>query len=129
MLERNPAIRVILLPRDTNGQGTIFGGAILSYLDLAGAVAAGRVTSQPFLTKAMKEVVFKEPVRVNEVVSFYAEAIKIGKTSITVHVDVEVVREEGEVQVTQADMTFVCIDKNGRPTTVVPRPTLKTLEG
>jgi len=69
----------------------------------------------------MKEVVFKEPVRVGEVVSFYTTVDRIGNSSITVHVDVEVIRGEEEVQVTEADVTFVCIDDNGRPTPVVKR--------
>jgi len=120
-MQRNPAIRVVLLPRDTNSQGTIFGGVILSYIDLAGAVEAGRITSTLFVTKAMKEVVFKEPVRVGEVVSFYASTKRIGRTSITVHVDVEVLREEAEIHVTEADITFVCIDNAGRPTPVVQK--------
>lgn len=69
----------------------------------------------------MKEVVFKEPVRVGEVVSFYTAIKRVGNTSITIHVDVEVIRGDQEVQVTEADMTFVCIDEKGRPTAVVPK--------
>ena len=120
-MDRNLAIRIVLLPKDTNREGTIFGGIILSHIDLAGAVQAGMVTNQRYLTKAMKEVVFKEPVRVGEVVSFYTTVDRIGNSSITVHVDVEVIRGEEEVQVTEADVTFVCIDDNGRPTPVVKR--------
>lgn len=120
-MNRDPAIRIVLLPRDTNREGTIFGGIILTHIDLAGAVEAGKITNQRFLTKAMKEVVFKEPVRVGEVVSFYTSTERIGNTSITVHVDVEVWRDDKEIQVTEADMTFVCIDDKGRPTPVVPR--------
>src|SRR5271170_3399184 len=107
ILQRNPAIRVVLLPKDTNSHGTIFGGIILSYIDLAGAVEAGKVTNQFYVTKAMKEVSFKEPVRVGEVVSFYTSTTRVGHTSISVHVDVEVVRGEKEVHVTQADLTYV----------------------
>jgi acyl-CoA thioesterase YciA len=118
-LQRNPAIRVVLLPKDTNSHGTIFGGIILSYIDLAGAVEAGKVTNQFYVTKAMKEVSFKEPVRVGEVVSFYTSTTRVGRTSISVHVDVEVVRGEKEVHVTQADLTYVCIDEHCRPTPVV----------
>jgi acyl-CoA thioesterase YciA len=121
LLQRNPAIRVVLLPRDVNSQGTIFGGVIMSYIDLAGAVEAGRQTKQTFVTKAMKEVVFKAPVRVGEVVSFYASTKRIGNTSITVHVDVEVLRDEDEVKVTEADITYVCIDSNCRPVPVQRR--------
>ena len=120
-LDRNPAIRIVLLPRDTNREGTIFGGVILSHIDLAGAVQAGMITDQRYLTKALKEVVFKQPVRVGEVVSFYTTVERIGNTSITIHVDVEVMRGQTEIHVTEADVTFVCIDDNGRPTPLVPR--------
>src|SRR5437868_5242949 len=87
----DPAIRITLLPRDTNPQGTIFGGIILSYIDIAGAVEAHRHTGiERFVTVAMREVVFHEPVYVGDLVSFYARTIRIGTTSLTVHV-VEVV--------------------------------------
>jgi len=116
---RDPAIRVILLPKDTNRHGTIFGGILLSHLDLAGAVEAARNTNQRFVTVALKEVVFKQPVHVGEVVSFYTVTKRIGKTSITVSVDVEVNRGDGEVKVTEAEVTYVCVDADGRPTPVV----------
>jgi len=118
---RDPAIRVVLLPRDTNKHGTIFGGIILSYIDMAGAVEVTRHTSQKIVTVAMKEVVFKEPVMVGEVVTFYTRTTRIGNTSVSVHVDVEVDREGQVVHVTEADLTFVCVDESGRPTPVVPR--------
>lgn len=111
-VERDPAIRVVLLPRDTNSQGTIFGGIILSHIDLAGAVEAAKTTRQKVVTKAIKEVEFKAPVFVGEVVSFYATTLRVGTTSITVHVDVEVMREGEVVEVTHADLTFVCVDKD-----------------
>jgi acyl-CoA thioesterase YciA len=120
-LSRDPAIRVVLLPKDTNGHGTIFGGIILSYIDLAGTVEVGKITNQLCVTKAVKEVVFKQPVRIGELVSFYATLEKIGNTSVTVHVDVEVLRDNQEVHVTEADVVYVCIDKNCRPTPVVRR--------
>ncbi len=117
---RDPAIRVVLLPRDTNTQGTVFGGTIMSYIDLAGAVECGKTTSQKTVTVAIDQVVFKAPVRVGEVVSFYTKTLKIGRTSMTVHVDVEVERGKEHVPVTHADLTFVCVDDEGRPTPVVP---------
>lgn len=117
-VERDPAIRVVLLPRDTNSQGTIFGGIILSHIDLAGAVEAAKTTRQKVVTKAIKEVEFKAPVFVGEVVSFYATTLRVGTTSITVHVDVEVMREGEVVEVTHADLTFVCVDKDGRPSKI-----------
>jgi len=111
---RQPAIRVVLLPRDTNSHGTIFGGVILSYIDLAAAVAVGTVTNQKIVTVAMNEVIFKQPVQVGEVVSFYGQVTKIGNSSITVHVEVEVDRLGQVVPVTHADLTFVCVDGQGR---------------
>jgi len=113
---KDPAIRVVLLPKDTNSYGTIFGGIILSYIDQAGAVAVAKATAQRFVTVALKEVVFKQPVRVGEVVSFYSEVKKVGRTSITVEVDVEVNRGDGTVrEVTEAEVTFVCINAEGKP--------------
>src|SRR5438445_346209 len=89
----DPAIRVAMLPRDTNSQGTIFGGVILSYIDMAGAIEAHRHTGMDrFVTVAMREVIFHEPVFVGDLVSFYAETLKIGTTSITVRVLVEAER-------------------------------------
>lgn len=115
---REPAIRVVLLPRDTNSQGTIFGGIILSHIDLAGAVEAAKTTRQKVVTKAINEVEFKAPVFVGEVVSFYASTLRVGNTSITVHVDVEVNRGDAVVEVTHADLTFVCVDKDGKPSKI-----------
>jgi acyl-CoA thioesterase YciA len=115
---RQPAVRVVLLPRDTNKHGTIFGGIILSYIDIAGAVEAWRHTKDKIVTVAMNEVVFKAPVEVGEVVSFYAEMTRIGTTSISIHVEVEVERAGMTIPVTAADLTYVCIGEDGRPTPV-----------
>ena len=118
-MTKDPAIRVVLLPKDTNSYGTIFGGIILSYIDQAGAVAVAKATAQRFVTVALKEVVFKQPVRVGEVVSFYSEVKRVGRTSITVEVDVEVNRGDGSVrEVTEAEVTFVCINAEGKPVPV-----------
>ncbi len=118
-LPDEPSIRTVLLPRDTNSQGTIFGGIILSYIDLAGAVEVGKTTRQKVVTVGIKEVSFKAPVFVGEVVSFYTTTTKVGNTSISVHVDVEVWRQQESIHVTEADLTFVCVDANGQPTSVV----------
>ncbi|MEP6708481.1 MAG: acyl-CoA thioesterase, partial [Pyrinomonadaceae bacterium] len=89
----DPAIRITLLPRDTNSQGTIFGGVILSYIDMAGAIEAHRHTRMDrFVTVAMREVKFHQPVFVGDLVSFYAETAAVGTTSITVRVVVEAER-------------------------------------
>ena len=112
---QDPAIRITLLPRDTNSQGTIFGGVILSYIDTAGAIEAHRRTGlERFVTVAMKEVIFHRPVFVGDLVSFYAEIVRVGKTSITVHVIVETERlgREEKVRVTEAEVVYVAVDKH-----------------
>ncbi|MGH9902397.1 MAG: acyl-CoA thioesterase [Pyrinomonadaceae bacterium] len=114
----NPAIRITLLPRDTNPQGTIFGGIILSYIDIAGAVEAHRRTTiERFVTVAMREVTFHEPVFVGDLVSFYAETVRIGTTSITIRVVVEAERYGGtseRIKVTEAEVVYVAVDANRR---------------
>ncbi len=81
---RDPAIRVILLPRDTNASGSVFGGVILSHVDLAGVVEARKHAAKDFVTACMREVEFTEPVYVGDVVSFYTETLRVGTTSVTV---------------------------------------------
>lgn len=121
---RNVAIRVSMLPKDTNGMGTIFGGVILSYLDLAGAVEARRVARHVFVTKAMNEVVFEAPVFVGETVSFYTAVCRVGKTSVTVCIEVEVERRDTAevVRVTTANVTYVAVDEARRPLTLDSPP-------
>src|SRR3974377_2461219 len=86
---REPAIRVVMMPRDINPMGTIFGGLILSYIDQAGAVEARKHSERNLVTVAMHEVKFIAPVFVGDLVSFYAETVRIGRTSITVRITVE----------------------------------------
>ncbi len=112
----DPAIRIAMLPRDTNSQGTIFGGIILSYIDMAGAIEAHRHTHiERFVTVAMREVIFHKPVFVGDLVSFYAETISIGNTSITVRVTVEAERygggTGGRIRVTEAEVIYVAVDE------------------
>lgn len=113
---RDAAIRLTMMPRDTNAHGTVFGGVILSYIDVAGGVEAIRHTKHNrFVTVAMKEVLFHEPVFIGDLVSFYAETVRVGNTSITIHVDVEAERfgtPGVRVKVTEAEVTFVAIDEN-----------------
>src|SRR6201988_1178074 len=119
---RDPAIRITLLPRDTNSVGTIFGGVILSYIDTAGAIEAHRHTRMDrFVTVAMKEVIFHKPVFVGDLVSFYAETIHVGKTSISVRVIVEVERlgKEERVRVTEGEVIYVAVDENGEKMKIV----------
>lgn len=118
MSKRYPAIRVMMMPRDTNPNGTIFGGVILSYLDQAGAEGAKRVGAERIVTVAMKEVIFHEPVFVGDLVSFYDRVIRIGRSSVTVEVSVEASRRwnrEESVQVTRAEITYVNINPEGQP--------------
>jgi len=120
-----PAIRVILMPKDTNALGTIFGGIILSYIDQAGAVEAHRHAPGRLVTVAMREVVFHAPVFVGDLVSFYTETLRLGRTSVTVKVIVEVERgpqssESGRVKVTEAEVVYVHVDRHNHPTPFAP---------
>jgi acyl-CoA thioesterase YciA len=119
---RDPAIRITLLPRDTNSAGTIFGGVILSYIDMAGAIEAHRHTHMDrFVTVAMREVIFHKPVFVGDLVSFYTETLRIGTTSITVRVIVETERigsTAEQVRVTEAEVVYVAVDANRKKTKI-----------
>ncbi len=113
---REPAIRVLMMPRDTNAHGTIFGGVILSHIDQAGAVAAHRHGCRRVVTVAMEKVVFHAPVQVGDLVSFYTGIERMGRTSVTVRVEVEAERRDGgAVKVTGADVTYVNIGETGEP--------------
>jgi acyl-CoA thioesterase YciA len=118
-VDRIPAIKVLLLPKDTNPLGTIFGGVILSHIDLASAVEARRTAARRWVTKAMREVEFHEPVFLGDVVNFFTETVRVGRTSITVRVSVEAERwgaGHGEhVKVTEAEVILVSVDESGRP--------------
>jgi acyl-CoA thioesterase YciA len=124
MSERFPAIRVTMLPRDTNAQGTIFGGVILSYLDMAGGIECRRQSAKKFVTKAMREVVFVAPVHLGDLVTFYTRTVRIGTTSITVDVEVEAerlgVRGTETVRVTEAEVIYVAIGDDGKPIPINP---------
>lgn len=115
-ISRDAAIRLTMMPRDTNAHGTVFGGIILSYIDVAGGVEAVRNTGHDrFVTRAMKEVIFHEPVFIGDLVSFYAETTKVGSTSITIHVTVEAERfgspHGQKVKVTEAEVIYVAINQ------------------
>jgi acyl-CoA thioesterase YciA len=118
-----PAIRVVMMPRDANYLGTIFGGIILSHIDLAGAVEAQGHSDRKLVTTAMREVKFIAPVFVGDLVSFYTEILNIGTTSITVRVTVEAKRATPPheiVRVTQAEVVYVGVDDAGQPVPVQP---------
>ena len=129
---RDPAIRITLLPRDTNSQGTVFGGIILSYIDMAGAIEAHRRTHMPrFVTVAMREVIFHKPVFVGDLVSFYAETVSIGNTSITIRVIVEAERvgvSTEKVRVTEAEVVYVAVDEK-RQKTPIRTPVSEQVKG
>lgn len=118
---RIPAIRVTLLPKDTNWHGTIFGGVLLSQIDLAAAIEARKHTRHRTVTVAMQEVEFKKPVYVGDVVSFYTDVVRRGSTSLTIHVDVEANRHDNPtevVKVTQAVVIFVAVGPDGQKCTL-----------
>lgn len=116
-----PAIRVVMMPKDTNAHGTIFGGVILSYIDQAAAVEAKRQGAGFIVTVAMREIVFHAPVHVGDLVSFYTKVVRVGRTSVTLSVEVVAQRDEWSatpVKVTQAEVTFVNLDENRKPTPI-----------
>ena len=116
-----PVLRIVPMPADTNAHGTIFGGWVMSQVDIAGSVAAYDRAQGPVVTIAVNSFVFREPVFVGDLVSFYARVLKVGRTSVTV--DVEVFSQRGRqgreeaVKVTEAQLTYVAVDERR-----VPRP-------
>ena len=116
--QRELVLKVIPMPADTNGNGDIFGGWVMAQVDLAGSVLPARVVRGRMATVAVKEFIFKHPVRVGDILSFYASIARIGRTSVTVQVEVfaEAYRTQGQfVKVTEATLTYVAIDDQGRP--------------
>jgi acyl-CoA thioesterase YciA len=131
MADANPsgryrAIKVVMMPRDTNPYGTIFGGVLLSYIDQAGAVGARQEIrragwpDQPIVSVGMNAVEFHRPVFVGDVVSFWTKLVKVGRTSITMHVDVEADRRGEVVHLNEAEATYVAVDLTGDKRCPVP---------
>jgi len=117
-----PAIRVLMMPRDTNAHGTIFGGVILSYIDQAGAIEARRQGLKFMVTVSMDKIVFHQPVFVGDLVSFWTETLRIGNTSITTKVVVEAIRAgdpSQRVTVTEAQVVYVHISEDRKPIPIV----------
>lgn len=117
-------MRVMPMPADANGNGDIFGGWIMAQVDLAGSVLPARLSKGRVTTVAVNQFVFKQPVSVGDLLSFYAKVERIGRTSVTVHVEVYAERNPEDlkvVKVTEANLTFVAIDKDGQPRPI-PRP-------
>jgi len=116
-----PALRVVPMPADANHNGDIFGGWIMAQVDVAGGTVAGRVARGRVATVAVKQFVFKQPVQIGDVLSLYADVVRIGNTSITVNVEVFAERGRTEskvVKVTEATLTYVAIDAKGKPRSV-----------
>jgi acyl-CoA thioesterase YciA len=129
MSDRYLAIKVVMMPRDTNPQGTIFGGVLLSYIDQAAALGTlaemRKLGSKARLivTVAINKVEFHKPVFVGDVLSFYTRLVRLGRTSMTIHVSVETERREGVVQVTEAEVVYVAVadtPEGRRPVPILP---------
>ncbi len=121
--DRQLVMRVMPMPADANGNGDIFGGWIMAQVDLAGSVLPARIAKGRITTVAVNQFIFKQPVSVGDLLSFYAKVERVGKTSITVHVEVYAERNPADlhvVKVTEANLTFVAIDKDGQPR-VIPK--------
>ena len=122
--DQDLVMRVMPLPADANANGDIFGGWIMAQVDLAGSVLPARLAKGRIATVAVNQVVFKQPVSVGDLLSFYAKVQRIGQTSVTVHVVVYAERNPADphvVKVTEASLTYVAIDESGRPR-VIPKP-------
>lgn len=122
LMENEATVRVLAMPRDTNGLGDIFGGWLMSHADIAGAVLAMRRASGRVVTAAVHEFQFLEPVYVGDVVACYCEVERVGRTSLVVRVDVFSERQSGteSVKVATARITYVAIDDQRRPRPVPP---------
>ncbi|WP_431265402.1 acyl-CoA thioesterase [Roseateles chitinivorans] len=114
---RELVMRVMPMPADANGNGDIFGGWIMAQVDLAGSVLPARISRGRIATVAVNQFIFKQPVSVGDLLSFYAQVTRIGRTSITVHVEVFAERNPANphvVKVTEANLTYVAIDREGK---------------
>jgi acyl-CoA thioesterase YciA len=120
-----PVLRIVPMPADTNAHGTIFGGWVMAQVDVAGSIPAWARAQGPVVTIAVNSFVFREPVFVGDLVSFYARVIKVGRTSVTVDVEVFAQRERyrgAVVKVTEAQLTYVAVDKERKPRVLPDEP-------
>ena len=118
---KDPTLRVVPMPADSNPSGDIFGGWVMSHVDIAGSIPAIRLARGRVATVAVNSFVFRQPIMIGDLVSFYAEVVKVGRTSITVSVEVYAQRDRlGEecVKVTEATLTYVAVDNERRPRVV-----------
>lgn len=124
--DEQPVLRIVPMPADTNAHGTIFGGWVMAQVDIAGSIPAWERAQGPVVTVAVNSFVFKEPVFVGDIVSFFARVLKVGRTSVTV--DVEVYAQRGRagkkdiVKVTEAQLTYVAVDANRKPKAIPDGP-------
>jgi acyl-CoA thioesterase YciA len=124
-IQRNPAIRSIMMPRDTNALGSIFGGHILSLIDLAAGQHARSISPKKYVTKIMREVEFIAPVYVGDSVSFYCSTLKLGRTSVSIRVEVEATRGIDFIQtikVTTAEVIMVAVDNSNKAIPILDQP-------
>ena len=122
--DRELVMRVMPMPADANGNGDIFGGWIMAQVDLAGSVLPARIAKGRITTVAVNQFIFKQPVSIGDLLSFYAKVERVGRTSITVNVEVYAERNPADlhvVKVTEANLTYVAIDRNGQPRQI-PKP-------
>jgi len=125
---REPVLRVMPMPADANHHGDIFGGWIMAQVDLAGGILAGRHARGRVATVAVNSFQFKQAVQIGDLLSFYAEIVRVGNTSITINVEVYAQRNPEEIEVvkvTEATLTYVATDKNRKPRPVPPLPSNK----
>ena len=118
---KDPTLRVVPMPRDANQSGDIFGGWIMAQVDIAGSISAMRLAKGRVATVAVNSFQFKQPVFVGDLISLYAEVVRVGRTSITVNVEVYAQRKperEEVVKVTEATLTYVAVDENRAPRVV-----------
>ena len=116
--DRALVMRVMPMPADANGNGDIFGGWIMAQVDLAGAVLPARLAKGRIATVAVNQFIFKQPVSIGDLLSFYAKVERVGNTSVTVNVEVFAERNPADlhvVKVTEANLTYVAIDREGKP--------------
>lgn len=115
---REPILRAAPMPSDCNANGDIFGGWVLAQMDIAGGIAASRFMKSRCVTRAIEAMTFEAPIQIGDVVSLYTEITRIGRTSVTVHIETIVQRKFGmeTIKVTNGDFVFVAIDGDGRPT-------------
>ena len=115
---REPTLRVVPMPADANQHGDIFGGWIMSHVDIAGAVVAAQRARGPVATIAVQSFVFRQPVHIGDLLSFYVDVVRIGNTSITVNVEVFAQRNPEDIEVvrvTEATLTYVALGRDKRP--------------